>query len=291
MEGVVRHESIEETTAEMGAPEAPKEHIRYGQPRYKNDTGHIGCRTQTSEAERSASPSELQHQSEIDMVPPSSPRASFPAAVSQDGSGGSAEKAGSPPHPPEDPTADLDCLICCNPYSLSRLPKLLACHHVFCAVCLKLLLQNEDHAWSIVCPVCRKATAVFGGLVCSLPNREGLLGCGTNSGPSPEVLFSLDTPGGLQRVPRVFYIHQEDDVHNQVATKRLLFLLLLLLLLTILALPFVYSGLLKWALCLAVILGTAMAGVLCFNPTWSCSCSDVSFLSWPKRESHITSIA
>ena len=77
---------------------------------------------------------------------------------------------------PGGPTeGDLECLVCREPYSGVRPPKLLGCQHAFCAVCLKLLLCVQDDAWSIPCPLCRKVTAVPGGLVCTLRDQENVL--------------------------------------------------------------------------------------------------------------------
>ena len=70
--------------------------------------------------------------------------------------------AGGPGGPTE---GDLECLVCREPYSGIRPPKLLGCQHAFCAVCLKLLLCVQGDAWSIPCPLCRKVTTVPGGLV------------------------------------------------------------------------------------------------------------------------------
>lgn len=81
--------------------------------------------------------------------------------------------------------SDLECLVCREPYSCVRPPKLLGCQHSFCAICLKLLLCVQDDTWSITCPLCRKATAVPGGLICSLRNQEAVMGLLDR--PCPEV--------------------------------------------------------------------------------------------------------
>ncbi|XP_042334182.1 E3 ubiquitin-protein ligase RNF186-like [Sceloporus undulatus] len=178
--------------------------------------------------------------------------------------------------------ADTDCPICFDQYGFCRPPKVLACQHVFCAVCLKLLLQNREDAWEIICPVCRKATTVFGGLICSLSTKEMLCqGTSANLNPRGEGPRFPDS----RRRPES--IDQEEDAGNREAAKRLLFLLLLLVLLVVLALPFVYAGLLKWALSIAVIWGLAMAGVLCWNPKWQCRRLDLS----RKTESHARPVA
>uniref|UniRef100_A0A8D0BLV9 RING-type domain-containing protein n=1 Tax=Salvator merianae TaxID=96440 RepID=A0A8D0BLV9_SALMN len=188
------------------------------------------------------------------------------------------------PCPPKGPAPDLECSICFNLYNHSRLPKLLACQHVFCAICLKLILQRRSDAWTIVCPVCRTATAVFGGLISHLPNKEDvLLGSLTCPGSQMEAPFSLVTLPEKQ-VPGVcFDVGQDyDNSHNRVAAKRLMFLLLFLMLAVAIVLPFLHPGLLKWALCTVVGCGLAMVGVLCYNPQWKCSTSSLSFLSCRK---------
>nr|XP_045006536.1 E3 ubiquitin-protein ligase RNF186 isoform X2 [Jaculus jaculus] len=71
---------------------------------------------------------------------------------------------------------DLECLVCRESYNCARSPKLLSCQHTFCAVCLKLLLYVQEDTWSITCPLCRKVTAVPGGLICSLRDQEAVVG-------------------------------------------------------------------------------------------------------------------
>ncbi|KAJ6656739.1 hypothetical protein lerEdw1_003070 [Lerista edwardsae] len=272
--------SVSEMVVEMGTPDDSQ------------DVMDIGCRTPTWEGEPPASPEDISGPQVSSpsirvMTSVTSPENPFPVAVSGGSPNGSAEKGDSPRLSAASPP-DMDCLICCNRYSLSRLPKVLACRHVFCAACLKLILRHEDDAWRIVCPVCRRATVVFGGLICSLCDQEELAGRLDNS----EVLFSSGAQVGPPLAPGSFYIHQDDDnTNNQVATKRLLFLLLLMVMIVLLALPFTYPGMLKITLCIAVILGLAMSGVLCFNPKWTFRCSDLSLPSRQKRVNHITSVA
>ncbi|XP_060115549.1 E3 ubiquitin-protein ligase RNF186 [Heteronotia binoei] len=177
-------------------------------------------------------------------------------------------------HLSDSSTTDVDCLICFNRYNWSRLPKVLSCQHVFCAVCLKLMLRNEDDIWRIACPVCRKVTTVFGGLICSLPNKVGIVQL-ADPGPNPEIPFSQDALSGTLVIRSTFSISQGEE-GDRVAAKRLLFLLLLLVILIVFILPFVYGDLMKWVLCLAVALGLIGAGVLCCNPNWRCSCSNTS---------------
>uniref|UniRef100_A0A8D2KXB1 RING-type domain-containing protein n=1 Tax=Varanus komodoensis TaxID=61221 RepID=A0A8D2KXB1_VARKO len=213
------------------------------------------------------------------------------ASVAPDGSVVPAQQAGSP-GPSESWTADEDCLICVNHYSLSRLPKVLSCQHVFCAVCLKLLLHNEDQAWRISCPICRKDTTVFGGLVSTLPTpEEAFWHLPASPGLGGEATFFPDHLTAALPAHGIFYIRQDDESgggsNNRVAARRLLFLVLLLVSLVILALPFLYTGLLKWALCIVVGWGAAMALVLCWSPKWQCGCTGVWCSPGPKTAGHV----
>ncbi|XP_053256322.1 E3 ubiquitin-protein ligase RNF186-like [Podarcis raffonei] len=194
------------------------------------------------------------------------------------------------------PAADTDCVICFNRYSLSRLPKLLACQHLFCAVCLKLILSNDGKTWEIVCPICRKASSVFGGLICSLRDKEQAVPEPLpNPGWNAEGLFPLDARRGKPLARGTFHVNPDDGGSSsdnvRVAAKRLVFLLLLSALLVALILPILDQGLLKWAICIAMGLGLALAGVLCFNPKWRCGSLCGSLPSWRMRASHITSVA
>ncbi|XP_048374606.1 E3 ubiquitin-protein ligase RNF186 [Sphaerodactylus townsendi] len=189
---------------------------------------------------------------------------------------------------PKASIAEMDCLICFNRYSASRLPKLLACHHAFCAVCLKLILKNEDHTWIIACPLCRKSTVVFGGLICSLRDKEDILGRLESPDPEAEVPCPPHPPGMMQANRRSSSENREPQ-RNQAASKRLMLLLLLVTLLLLLILPFMYTGMLQWALCGVVALGLIVSGVLCCNPRWNCS--DCSLPPWRKKERHVASVA
>nr|XP_056721456.1 E3 ubiquitin-protein ligase RNF186 [Euleptes europaea] len=189
---------------------------------------------------------------------------------------------------PKASIADMDCLICFNRYSASRLPKLLACQHAFCAVCLKLILRNEDHTWIIACPLCRKSTVVFGGLICSLRDKEDILGRLESPDPEAEVPCP-PRPTGTSPANRRSSSGDQEPRSNRASAKRLVLLLLLVALLIALILPFMYTGLLKWALCSVTVLGLIMSGVLCCNPSWSCS--DLSMPPWRKKEGHAASVA
>nr|XP_020637954.1 RING finger protein 186 [Pogona vitticeps] len=188
--------------------------------------------------------------------------------------------------------AEMDCLVCFNRYSPCRPPKVLACQHAFCAVCLKLLLRHEDRTWVITCPLCRKATVVFGGLVCSLRDKEEVVG--RLEGLALEVEEACpppDLPGESPADPPSVSGNDEEAVGmtSRAAAKRLVLLLLLVAVLIVLVLPFLYTGLLKWALCALVLLGLILSMVLCCNPRWGCSGSDVC--SWQRKESQVATIA
>lgn len=196
------------------------------------------------------------------------------------------EKKGSPS---EDTPAGSDCPVCFDPYGPQRPPKRLACGHAFCAVCLKLLVRHEASAgWRVRCPVCREATPVFGGLVCSLPTQdEALLVPWAGLGPNGQEASGPE--GSKPPGAGISYIYRDRGPEggpggheNRGAARRLLFLLSLLTLLGLLVLPFVDRGLLKWALCLALGCGAVMSGVLCWNPARQCRCP---LPSWRKRES------
>ncbi|KAL8198269.1 UNVERIFIED_CONTAM: hypothetical protein K2H54_003196 [Gekko kuhli] len=192
------------------------------------------------------------------------------------------------PCPPKASAAEMDCLICFNQYSPFRPPKLLACQHAFCAVCLKLLLRNEDHTWIITCPLCRNTTVVFGGLICSLFDKEDLLDRLDSPDPEAEAPCPLQ-PADTSRQNRWSLSGSQGPQSSRVAAKRLVLLLLLVVMLIAFILPFMYTGLLKLALCAAAFLGLLISAVLCCNPDWSCS--DSSCLPWKRKQSYVVSVA
>ncbi|XP_077168139.1 E3 ubiquitin-protein ligase RNF186 [Paroedura picta] len=188
---------------------------------------------------------------------------------------------------PKASVADMDCLICFNRYSPSRLPKLLSCQHAFCAVCLKLILRNEDHTWLITCPLCRTSTVVFGGLVCSLHDKEDVLD--RLDSPDPEAPCP-PPPVGSSQATRWCASRDREPPSHRPAGKRLVLLLLLLVTLIALVLPFMYTGLLKWALGSVVGVGLILSGILCCSPSWNCS-GPSSWPPWRRKESHVLSVA
>uniref|UniRef100_A0A8C8S8C5 Ring finger protein 186 n=1 Tax=Pelusios castaneus TaxID=367368 RepID=A0A8C8S8C5_9SAUR len=190
--------------------------------------------------------------------------------------------------------SDMDCLICFNKYNICRMPKLLACQHAFCEVCLKLILHNEDNTWMITCPLCRKATVVFGGLIRTLRDKEDIGGCLENPCPDIEICLSpegLKGPDGCQSSHAIIYENQDILNSNQTAVRRLVLLLLLVVILIIVVLPFVFTGMIKWVLCFLLTLGMIMSLVLCCNPNFGCSSFGISLSLFHKKESHIASIA
>lgn len=96
----------------------------------------------------------------------------------------------SPPGDPEGPPRD--CVICFAPYDrLFKLPKALACGHVFCLECLARVSIAAPGA-PLLCPVCRRPTAV--------PPRRGPPALPTCSDLLPPDLPA--TPGGFVRFDR-----------------------------------------------------------------------------------------
>ncbi|XP_055467301.1 E3 ubiquitin-protein ligase RNF186 [Psammomys obesus] len=172
---------------------------------------------------------------------------------------------------------DLECLVCREPYNCARSPKLLSCQHTFCAVCLKLLLYVQEDTWSIPCPLCRKVTAVPGGLICSLRDQEAMVG--RLALPCPEVRLC---PQGLvgsatsAARPASCTEDEQDTVSvNRVAARRLAVHLLLLAFLIILILPFIYPGVIRWVLAFVIALALLMSTLFCCHPqsqssNWTC---------------------
>ncbi|KAM6219147.1 E3 ubiquitin-protein ligase RNF186 [Rhynchocyon petersi] len=162
--------------------------------------------------------------------------------------------------------ADLECLVCREPYSYSRPPKLLGCQHAFCAVCLKLLLCVQDNAWSITCPLCRMVTAVPGGLICSLRDQKLMRGQLTHPGTEvqlcPQGLAASDTSAAGH--PNLVGEDEQDTMSaNRMAARRLIAHLLLLVLLIILILPFVYPGIIRWVLAFIIVLALLVSVLFC----------------------------
>ncbi|ELW68544.1 E3 ubiquitin-protein ligase RNF186 [Tupaia chinensis] len=188
---------------------------------------------------------------------------------------------------------DLECLVCREPYSCTRLPKLLSCQHTFCAVCLKLLLCVQDDAWSVTCPLCRKATTVPGGLICSLRDQEPVMG--RLAWPREEVRLC---PQGLADPAASAAGHpgwaDEDTMSaNRVAARRLAAHLLLLVLLIFLIMPFIYGGIIWWVLTFIVILALLMSTFFCCHPgsQGSCWSSPRTLVCREQKPSQITFIA
>ncbi|NXJ91750.1 RN186 protein, partial [Corythaixoides concolor] len=188
---------------------------------------------------------------------------------------------------------DMDCLVCFNKYNIYRVPKLLDCQHAFCAVCLKLILRKEEGTWIITCPLCRKATSVSGGLIRTLQNKEDIMEHLEKPNSNPEVHIpatGLDSHGWTQSSQNALYRSENVPADNRLAIQRLVLLLLLLVILTILILPFIYSGMIKWVICLMLTLGLVMSIVLCCTPKFYWRCNRDSLISCHK-ETHIAAIA
>ncbi|XP_050765621.1 E3 ubiquitin-protein ligase RNF186 [Gymnogyps californianus] len=190
-------------------------------------------------------------------------------------------------------SVDMDCLVCFNKYNIYRVPKLLDCQHTFCAVCLKLILRKEESTWVITCPLCRKATSVAGGLIRTLQNKEDITEHLENPDSNPEVHISaigLDSNSWTQTNQDALYRDENVPADNRLAIQRLVLLLLFVVILTILILPFIYSGLIKWVICLMLTLGLVLSMVLCCTPKFYWRCDRDSLTSCHK-ETHITAIA
>ncbi|XP_058711343.1 E3 ubiquitin-protein ligase RNF186 [Poecile atricapillus] len=190
-------------------------------------------------------------------------------------------------------TLDMDCMICFNKYSIYRVPKLLDCQHAFCAVCLKLILRKEENTWIITCPLCRKATFVSEGLIRTLQNKEDILERLENLDSNPEVYIcamGLDGNSWTQSSQDILNTEENSPAHTSLVVQRLVLLLLLGVILAILILPFMYSGRLKWVICLLLTLGLLMSMVLCCTPKFHCRCKKDSSTSCDK-EIHVVTVA
>ncbi|XP_065552751.1 E3 ubiquitin-protein ligase RNF186 [Lathamus discolor] len=188
---------------------------------------------------------------------------------------------------------DLDCLVCFNKYDMYRVPKLLDCQHAFCAVCLKLILKKDGNAWMITCPLCRKATHVSGGLIRMLQNKEEIMEHLETPSSHPEVHVSaigLASNSWTRTRQDLLYRDESVPADNRLAVQRLVLLLLLGVILTILILPFIYSGLIKWVVCLMLALGVVISVVLCCTPKFYWR-SNRDLLTSCHKETHITAIA
>ncbi|ERE84021.1 RING finger protein [Cricetulus griseus] len=191
---------------------------------------------------------------------------------------------------------DLECLVCREPYNCARSPKLLSCQHAFCAVCLKLLLYVQGDTWSIPCPLCRKVTAVPGGLICSLRDQEAMVG--QLALPCPEVrLCPQGLVGSATSAARPANWTGEDDQDvvsvNRVAARRLAVHLLLLALLIVLILPFIYPGVIRWVLAFIIAVALLMSTLFCCYPhsqssNWPCP---RTLFCREQKQAQITSIA
>lgn len=201
--------------------------------------------------------------------------------------------AGGPGGPTE---GDLECLVCREPYSGIRPPKLLGCQHAFCAVCLKLLLCVQGDAWSIPCPLCRKVTTVPGGLVCTLRDQENVLARLARPGLEvplrPQGLANPVAPPAGQ--PSAAGEEEQDAVSaNRAAARRLAAHLLLLVLLIVLILPFIYPGVIRWVLSFLVTLALLLALLFCSHPGQQGGCGPTprTLFCREQKPSEIASIA
>ncbi|XP_056364308.1 E3 ubiquitin-protein ligase RNF186 [Oenanthe melanoleuca] len=188
-------------------------------------------------------------------------------------------------------TLDMDCMICFNKYSIYRVPKLLDCQHTFCAVCLKLILRKEENTWIITCPLCRKPTLVSGGLIRTLQDKEDVLERLESLDSNPEVYVcavGLDGNSWTQSSQDILITEENSPAHTSLAVQRLVLLLLLGVILAMLILPFMYSGRVKWVICLLLTLGLLMSLMLCCTPKFHCRCKKDSPASCDKEIQVVT---
>lgn len=170
---------------------------------------------------------------------------------------------------------NLECLVCREPYSWVRPPKMLGCRHPFCVVCLKLLLCVRDDSWMVICPLCRQATTVPGGLICSLRDQEALAGQLARSCAEvrlcPEGL--ADCVSSTAGFPVLAGEDGQDSANaNRVAARRLAAHLLLLVFLIIFILPFIYPGVIRWVLTFIIALALLISTLFCCPPGSQSSC-------------------
>ncbi|XP_075394517.1 E3 ubiquitin-protein ligase RNF186 [Tenrec ecaudatus] len=191
---------------------------------------------------------------------------------------------------------ELECLVCRESYSCARPPKLLGCRHIFCAVCLKLLLCVQDDTWSLTCPLCRKVTAVPGGLICSLRDPEGMRGQLAH-----RCLEVQLCPQGLADPATSATGHpnlegedgQDAMSANRTAARRLAAHLLFLVLLIILILPFVYPGVIRWVLASIIGLALVISILFCCHSVGQGRCwpSSRTLFCRVRKHSQISSVA
>lgn len=193
---------------------------------------------------------------------------------------------------------DLECLVCREPYSWVRPPKMLGCQHPFCVVCLKLLLCVQDDSWIIICPLCRQVTTVPGGLIYSLRDQDAIIGQLAQSCAEvrlcPQGL--MDPITSVAGLPSLEEEDGQDSASaNGVAARRLAAHLLLLVLLIILILPFIYPGVIRWVLTFIIALALLMSTLFCCPPGSQSCCGALpwgprSFCS-EQKSSEVSSIA
>lgn len=172
----------------------------------------------------------------------------------------------------------------------------ICCQHTFCAVCLKLLLYVQEDTWSIPCPLCRKVTAVPGGLICSLRDQEAMVG--RLALPCPEVRLCpqrlVGSAASATRPANWTGEEEQDTVSvNRVAARRLAVHLLLLALVIVLILPFIYPGVIRWVLAFVIALALLMSTLFCCHPqsqnsNWLCP---RTLFCREQKQTQITSIA
>ncbi|XP_043531374.1 E3 ubiquitin-protein ligase RNF186-like [Chiloscyllium plagiosum] len=175
------------------------------------------------------------------------------------------------------PATEQDCPICFNKFdSFIRKPKLLACQHCFCAICLKIMVSVKDGSWVVTCPLCRRSTLVMEALISNLPDNPRLmevLSRRMSAFPEsvPEVVLSphllLQTHTSTCTLVSQSASHPENEneqFRNRVAVsaiKRFLLTMLFFLILIFALQYFFKNSALTWILIVLIVL-CALAGLL-----------------------------
>lgn len=85
---------------------------------------------------------------------------------------------------------------------------------------------------------------------------------------APEASRSAETATRLDRIGMTWISDEERNGRQWTAAKRLVVLLLMLLIVLIVVLQFIYTGVMKWVLGLALGVVVIITVLLCFNPYW-----------------------
>eukprot|EP00062_Callorhinchus_milii_P020869 gi/632976998/ref/XP_007905104.1/ PREDICTED: RING finger protein 186 [Callorhinchus milii] len=182
--------------------------------------------------------------------------------------------------------SELECPVCFNSYEFFvRKPKLLACQHGFCAICLKVILEEKDGCWVVPCPLCRRYTLALDASVANLPDNPrvvDLLSRRTCPFPEsvpevllvPHLLLPMADAGVGGEVPEVreeldFHVDQGEILLAgcaESATKRFLLTLIFFLIIVLAVQYFVNKASLVWV---TVVLGS-LSALITLTLLYSC---------------------